>query len=126
MIKRIGFFVVLILVMFASLFLLNQYFIDQNDANVNLPLLGMYIFHASSSIIIYLIVEAVFSKLPNQTGFAYLASVFLKIGFFILLFASNVFSDSPLNMAEKLSIVAPFFTFLLVEAAFSFKLLNNA
>lgn len=126
MIKRIVNFFVVTVLLFAVTFSLHQYLLSNKNLISSLPILGMYLFHSISGAIVYTLVELVFSKLPNQAAFAFLASIFLKIGFFILIFSSSIFTENPLQMFERLSIVVPFFSFLLVESFFSFKLLNEA
>ena len=82
-------------------------------------------FHAISSFLIYLIVEFIAENMPSQAGYAYLASVFLKMGVFILLYKSVIFSDMDISKAEKVSLVIPLFLFLILEAIFCSKLLNK-
>jgi hypothetical protein len=64
-------------------------------------------------------------KLPNQAGYAYLASIFLKIGFFVLLFSATVFSDVVMEKEERISLVIPLFLFLIAETIAVSRLLNS-
>ncbi|MBL6449927.1 hypothetical protein JMN32_26680 [Fulvivirga sp. 29W222] len=88
-------------------------------------LLGMYIFHFSAYFIICLSVELLYTRLPSQVGYAYLASVFIKIGVFVLVFKSAIFGAEDLSMAERLSIVVPMFLFLIFEATYCGRLMNS-
>lgn len=124
--KRIIKFSLIALILFAITYSVNLILLEKSDLETHLPVLGMYLYHSISGLIVYILIEVVFSRMPDQTGFAFLASVFLKIGFFILIFSSYIYSDSALLVQDKLTIVIPFFTFLLLEAFFSFKLLNEA
>jgi len=87
-------------------------------------LLSIYLFHIISAIIVYCIVELIASILPNQAGYAYLASVFLKLGFFVLIFNNPVFTET-LSKPERFSLVIPLFLFLISEALATAKLLNS-
>lgn len=126
MIKRIIRFFVITIILFAITFSIHQFSLSQTGLVTILPILGMYLYHSISGAIVYIAIEMVFSKLPDQAGYAFLASVFIKIGFFTLIFSPYIFTETPLVMLERLSIVVPFFAFLLLESFFSFKLLNKA
>ncbi|RBW59877.1 hypothetical protein DS884_06510 [Tenacibaculum sp. E3R01] len=92
---------------------------------LSFSLLGVYLFHVVSATIVYLIVEFVADKMPNQAGYAYLASIFLKIGFFVLVFQASVFTNEQLTKPERFSLVIPLFLFLILEAIAVSKLLNS-
>lgn len=124
--KRIAKFFLIAFALFGITYSLNLFLLEKNNLETLLPILGMYLYHSISGLVVYASIEFVFSKLPDQTGFAFLASVFLKIGFFVLIFSPYIYSDNALQIQDKLSIIVPFFTFLLLEAFFSFKLLNEA
>ncbi|QCE43499.1 hypothetical protein E9099_06700 [Psychroserpens sp. NJDZ02] len=93
----------------------------------NLPysLQKLYLFHGIAVLIVYLSIELVNSKLPNQLGFAYLTLMFVKIGVFILLFQSSIFSETNLSLPDRLGLVIPFFLFLIIETACIAKLLKE-
>jgi hypothetical protein len=69
-------------------------------------------------------VELLSAKLPNQVGYIYLSSVFVKIGIFVLVFKSIIFSIEVLPMSERISIVIPMFIFLIIEAIYSGRIMN--
>lgn len=123
--NRISQFLIVSSILFVVVFFIHQYLLDNTSLKTELPLLKMYFYHSISGAIVYTVIEFVFSKLPNQAGFVFLASVFIKIGFFILIFSSNLFNTS-LQMFERLSVIIPFFTFLFLEAIYSFRLLNKS
>jgi hypothetical protein len=85
----------------------------------------VYLFNAIASIIIYGCIELVAEKLPSQAGYAFLACVFLKIGFFVVLFQATIFSEIRLPLYSRLSLMVPFFLFIIIEAVGVAKLLNS-
>lgn len=125
MIKRILNFLTAIIIVFAVSYFSNLYLLQSKEITISFTLLSVYLFHSIAAIIIYSIVEFVADKMPNQAGYAYLASVFLKIGFFVLIFKATVFTNESLAKAERLSLVIPLFIFLITEAIAISKLLNS-
>ncbi|CAL2102385.1 conserved membrane protein of unknown function [Tenacibaculum sp. 190130A14a] len=125
MIKRIFYFTATILLIFAISFFSHDYTLATKDIYLSFSLLKVYSFHVISALIVYTIIELVADKLPNQAGYAYLASIFLKIGFFVLIFQASVFANEALNKPERVSLVIPLFLFLIIEAIAVSKLLNN-
>ena len=123
--KRIIIFLLVVLLITTASFLLNNYLLQINDVVLNFSLGTIYLFFAIAAILIYVIVEFVADKMPNQAGYAYLASMFLKIGFFLLIFQDGIFREVPLSKSEKFSLIIPLFLFLALEAVFISKLLNN-
>lgn len=123
MIKRIITYVSFIALLFVVVFFTHQNFI--RIENFRYSLFFVYLFHSISTLIIYILIEVISMKLPNQAGYAYLASVFLKIGFFVLLFNATVFSDAVLEKEERISLVIPLFLFLIAEAIAVSRLLNS-
>ncbi|CAM1349539.1 DUF6168 family protein [Tenacibaculum insulae] len=125
MTKRILFFLAAIFVVFAVSYFPHNYILQSKNITLSYSLFSVYVFHLISAIIVYGIVELVASKLVNQAGYAYLASVFLKIGFFVLIFKASVFANEELTKPERFSLVIPLFLFLISEAIAVSKLLNS-
>ena len=125
MIKRILIYVLIIATTFLISFILHQYILNNLNLVLSYSLLQVYLFHVIATIVVYGIIEYVADKLPSQAGYAYLTSVFLKIGFFTLIFQSSILSEVKLPLFERVSLIAPFFLFLLIEAIFTSKLLNT-
>lgn len=75
--------------------------------------------------VVYASVEWLITVMPNQVGYAYMASIFLKIGIFVLLFKNSFFSEDNLEMPQKLAVVIPFFLFLITEGLGVTRLLNR-
>lgn len=125
MIKRFFPFTMLVLLTGVVLYFVQQYILSAMGQSVGFSVAGMYVFHFVAYIIICLSVEFLYSKLPSQVGYAYLASVFIKIGVFVLVFKSAIFAAESLSMPERLSIVVPMFVFLVLEAVYCGRLMNS-
>ncbi len=123
-IKRIGVYFLIAFVLFGVGFWANTTLIQYNDTPTQLPLLQVYLFHVLFSILIYVICELVYLALPAQVGYAFLASVFLKMGFFVLIFKNSLFGEVELVMFERVSLIVPLFLFLMLEAIALARLLN--
>lgn len=124
MIKRIVYFIITIIILFILSYSLHQYILQSKEITPTFSLLSIYLFHVVSAIIIYLIVEVVAKYVVSQAGYAYLSSVFLKLGFFVLIFKNPVFTED-LSKPERISLVIPLFIFLISEALATAKLLNS-
>ena len=120
--KRILYVVVIILVLLAVAYNLQNYLTEDN---LPYSLQKLYLFHGIAVLIVYLGIELIYDKMPNQIGAAYLTMMFLKIGIFILLFKSTIFSEQDLAMQHRLGLLIPFFLFLIVETVCIAKLLKS-
>lgn len=125
MIKRIFQFIVAIAILFLISYMPHNYVLSLKEIHISFSLFSVYLFHVIAAVIVYVIVEFVADKIPNQAGYAYLASIFLKIGFFVLLFQASVFANEQLTKPERFSLVIPLFLFLIAEAIAVSKLLNS-
>lgn len=125
MIKRILTYLSIITLVFIVVFFTHQYVLETKELVLSYSLLSIYLFNAITSIIIYGCIELVAEKLVTQAGYAFLTCVFLKIGFFIVLFQATVFSEVKLEMFQRLSLMIPFFLFIVIEAVGVSKLLNS-
>ncbi len=123
MIKRIVSYLILTVVVFFVVYYVHHFLLEKEI--VSYSLMSVYLFHLIASVFVYTIIEAVAEYLPDQAGYAYLASMFLKLGFFLLMFKSALFSGVSLVQVERISLVIPLFLFLIIEAAAIFKLLNS-
>lgn len=124
-IKRIGVYFLIAFGLFVVGYWSNTSIISHYDAETSLPLLQVYVFHALFSVMVYAICELVYLALPAQVGYAFLASVFLKMGFFVLIFKNSLFGEIDLKMLERVSLIVPLFLFLLLEAVAIAGLLNK-
>lgn len=125
MIKRFFIFIAAVVVAFLASYFPHHLIIQAKEINLSFSLLSVYVFYVIAALLVYAIVEFIAEKMPNQAGYAYLASIFLKIGFFVLIFKSSVFSNDALSKIERISLIVPLFLFLILEAVFISKLLNN-
>ena len=125
MIKRILIFLVIIFIAFTTSYLSHFYILQVKQLTIGFSLFSVYGFFTVTAFLIYVVVELIAYKIPTQAGYAYLASVFLKIGFFLLIFQQSIFKEMALTKAERFSLIIPFFLFLILEAVFTSKLLNN-
>ncbi|WP_442264716.1 DUF6168 family protein [Tenacibaculum sp. ZS6-P6] len=123
MIKRILLFAVVLVLLFLLSYFTNSYLVK--ELTISFSLLQVYLFHVIAAFVVYAIVEFVASILPNQAGYAYLASIFIKIGLFVLIFNGSVFAKENLSRPERVSLVVPLFLFLITEAITISKLLNK-
>ncbi|WP_417557061.1 DUF6168 family protein [Mesoflavibacter zeaxanthinifaciens] len=122
MLKRIIISVAIIIAAFFISYGLNKSLVD---IQLRYSLFSVYLFHALSAIIVYLIIEFLFTKLPNQVGYAYLMLMCFKIGAFVLIFQKSVFAVDLVALQERISLVVPLFIFLIIEALLVGKLLTN-
>lgn len=123
MVKRIISYVFIATLLFLVVFFVHQNFMSVEDLQYSL--FHVYLFHFISTLVIYTLIEGVSWKMPNQAGYAYLASIFLKIGFFVLLFKGTIFSDIVLEKEGRISLIVPLFLFLIAEAIAVSRLLNS-
>jgi len=66
-----------------------------------------------------------YSLVPNQLGFVFLVTVFVKFGAALLLFPQLLGSEPELTKQEILSFLIPYFLFLSIEAILVVKWLNK-
>lgn len=125
MIKRVLKYLLIVIIVFISFYFIHEYVLSSKQLNLYYSLLNVYLFNAIASIILYGCIELVAEKLPSQAGYAFLTCVFLKIGLFIVLFQATVFSEVKLELFQRLSLIVPFFLFIVIETIGVGKLLNS-
>lgn len=125
MIRRIVLFTTIAVLLFLISFFAHKNINEINGVLLTFSLLKVYVFNIVAALIIYVLIEATATYLPSNTGYVYLASVFIKMGFFLLIFQKNIFGEIPLTKPERLSLVVPLFFYLFLEAFFAGKLLNT-
>jgi hypothetical protein len=119
------------ILVFTSLFLVvsyvHQFLVAYLDLKFSFSLYKVYAFHAvfSALICVNLRVISTVDKLFSQLGFIYLSTLVLKLIFFTLFFYSSLFTVESFSFLEKLSLFFPLFIFLLTEAIFVLKILNQ-
>lgn len=122
MIKRILVFTLSIIGCFVIAFSAHNYL---NTQTLSFTLWHVYLFHAIAAFIVYVSVEIMAEKMPNQAGYAYLMLMFFKIGAFVLIFQESVFAKESLLKAESVALIVPLFLFLIIEAIGVARLLNS-
>lgn len=122
--KRFLRFAVIFIAVSILLYSFHKYLLTYASATLSYNLLDIYVFHFIASFTICAIVEWLSSKLPNQVGYIYLSSVFIKIGVFVLVFKSIIFGAENLPMGERISIIVPMFIFLIIEVVYSGRIMN--
>ncbi|MGB0897495.1 MAG: DUF6168 family protein [Flavobacteriaceae bacterium] len=125
MIKRIIIYVLIACVAFLGVFVSHDYYLNSHDLYLPYSLFRVYLFNVVASVLIYTAIEVLAEKLPSQAGYGFLACVFLKIGSFVILFQNAVFSEGSLELFQRLSLIIPFFLFILIESIAIAKLLNG-
>ena len=125
MIKRILGYLVVACLVFAITFFIHDYSLNMKNLYLSYSLLIVYLFNFIASVLIYTSIEVLAEKLPSQAGYGFLACVFLKIGFFVVLFQDTVFSEVRLELYQRLSLIVPFFLFIIIESIAIAKILNS-
>jgi len=125
MLKKLIYYSLPVVILAISVLFIQQSYIEAQDEILPYSLYSIYVFHFIAYLIIVIGIEFLSKKLPNQVGFFYLASVFIKIGFFVLIFKDSIFAEDPMSFLGRISIIIPFFMFLIFEAIYSGKLMNG-
>jgi hypothetical protein len=116
---------------FAFLFLIgfygHQFLLEYLTLKILFSLEKVYLFHASFSalICVNLRVFSTVDKLFSQLGFIYLSTLVLKLILFAIFFYNPLFTADSFSFSEKLALFIPLFVFLLTEAVFVLKILNQ-
>lgn len=124
MAKRFLLFIILACIVSILLFKLHAFLISSQNETLSFALFSVYLFHFVATLIICLAVEILSTKLPNQVGYLYLASVFVKIGFFVIIFKNVIFSVEEMAFIDRISIIIPMFLYLIAEAIYSGRIMN--
>ncbi|MFQ3214461.1 MAG: hypothetical protein ACJAT1_000038 [Marivirga sp.] len=125
MIKRLIVFYLLLIAVSFTAFFVHQFLLAEHEIVLHYSLFNVYLFNVLSCTFICLAAELLSVKLPSQVGYAYLASVFVKMGTFVLLFKETIFNESGFLMTDRLSMVIPTMLFLIIEAGYCGRLMNS-
>ncbi|GGG39169.1 hypothetical protein GCM10011414_05630 [Croceivirga lutea] len=84
-----------------------------------------YLFHFIFSLFLIVLFDilSLVKSLHNSLGFVYLASLFLKIGLFVLLFNTQLFGEVDITKIETLALLLPFFLATGLEVYFISRIL---
>ena len=124
MIKRILYFISGATVLAVTSFYVHSSLLEELNP-IRVSLVKVYLFMLIFSVLIYGAIELMSDYMPTQVGFIYLVTIFIKMGFFILMFKGVIFAEGGMVQAEKYSLVVPMMMFLFFEAGASFSLLNK-
>ena len=119
------------IVTFVVLFLIGLYshqvILSSKEIQLSFSLEKIYLFHAffSAMVCINLRWAATFEKITPQLGYIYLGSLLLKLLLFGVFFYNSILQKEDFTFSEKISLLIPFFIFLLVEVFFTAKILNK-
>ena len=119
------------LLVFTSMFLIgsscHQLLVAHLELKLSFSIHKIHLFHAvfSALICLNLRVISTVDKLFPQLGFIYLSTLVLKLILFALFFYTPLFTVVSFSLAEKISLFFPLFIFLLTEAIFVLKILNQ-
>lgn len=89
-------------------------------SSTNPPLISItaiYLFFGIAALIIVTGIELLFDVMSDKVGYAFLVGIFLKLGFFTVLFLSKGILDKPLSTTDRLGLILPLFLFLIIEVA---------
>jgi hypothetical protein len=125
MIKRVLKYLLIVIIVFISFYFIHEYVLSSKQLNLSYSLLNVYLFNAIASILVFSAIEIIANKLPDQAGYAFLACIFLKIGFFLVLFQGVIFPELKLELFQRLSLIIPFFLYIILESVSISKLLNS-
>lgn len=127
MIKKGLLFLSVSIILFLLNWLVLETLLEKMDFSPRFDVFSVCLFHLLASLIVFILEELAIETMPSQAGGAYLALVFVKMGVFIMIFNSSILSNEGLYKSEKIALIIPFVSFLLVEALFvakSLKLLD--
>jgi hypothetical protein len=125
--KDIFRYILVFVILFVIGFYGHQFLLNYLELKIIFSLEKVYLFHAffSALICVNLRVFSTVDKLFPQLGFIYLSTLVLKLILFATFFYNPLFSTDSFSLVEKGSLFFPLFIFLLTEAIFVLKILNQ-
>jgi hypothetical protein len=125
--KDIFRYILVFVILFVIGFYGHQFLLNYLELKIIFSLEKVYLFHAffSALICVNLRVFSTVDKLFPQLGFIYLSTLVLKLILFATFFYNPLFSADSFSLVEKGSLFFPLFIFLLTEAVFVLKILNQ-
>jgi|APGre2960657444_1045066.scaffolds.fasta_scaffold34313_2 hypothetical protein len=103
----------LILAILLIIYQLHAFFVSGLSLPYNLW--SIYLFFSISSIVVISFLEWLHTIMPDKVAYAFLIALFLKMGFFLLLYASKGLLDKPMLFSARISLLIPLFIFLFFE-----------
>jgi hypothetical protein len=121
--KRLLFFNLLIVSVAVVSYLLNKLFLGSTVNEFSFSLLAVYVFFASSALIIYLSLELSVAYIGDKIAYLFLFTVMIKLGLFLVIFYGKSNPSVPIPLSGKLSMIFALFVFLSIEGYATFKVL---
>jgi hypothetical protein len=125
MIRRIVVNNIIALITGVVLYFIHTLIISSFQLKLSFSLISIYLFFTIAAIIIISGLELLFEYLASSAGYAFLVSVFLKMGIFVLLFFAGGMAEKSLTMIDKFSILIPLFIFMGIETSVVIKRLKS-
>ena len=125
MIRRIVVNNIIALITGVVLYFIHTLIISSFQLKLSFSLISIYLFFTIAAIIIISGLELLFEYLASTAGYAFLVSVFLKMGIFVLLFFAGGMAEKSLTMVDKFSILIPLFIFMGIETSVVIKRLKS-
>ena len=106
---------------------LHSFFLEQIHKSISFSIEKIYLFHFIFSLLICVLFLLLTKskKFKDQLGFLYLATLLLKLFFFLILFQNIVFSEVALLKIERISLLIPVILFLSFEVFYISKILKR-
>ena len=112
-----------VLLLFLSLSLFGLHHVM--DTNPIFDLIKMYSFLFLATLGFVCGMYYLFQLVPNQLGYVFLVTVFVKFGTALILFPQLLQTEPALTRGQTLSFLIPYFVFLAVEVLMVIKWLNK-
>ncbi|MFT4838132.1 MAG: hypothetical protein ACJAWA_001335 [Nonlabens sp.] len=112
----------LLILVLTSVSISLHYFIEESPV---FHLYKLYIFLGSATFASVCGMHYLYQLVPDQLGYVFLVTVFVKFGAALILFPQLLSQEPPLTKGQILTFLIPYFTFLAVEAFMVIKWLNN-
>jgi len=125
MIRRIVVNNIIALITGVVLYFIHTLIISSFQLKLSFSLISIYLFFTIAAILIISGLELLFEYLASTAGYAFLVSVFLKMGIFVLLFFAGGMAEKSLTMIDKFSILIPLFIFMGIETSVVIKRLKS-
>ncbi|TXD83931.1 hypothetical protein ESY86_07770 [Subsaximicrobium wynnwilliamsii] len=114
---------------FAVVYTFQKIVMRDNPEAMRYDYLSVNAFFALTSYVICVLFDVLSGKkiLKQQLGYAYLPTLFVKVGLFYLLFKNSIFELANLTLIERLNLLIPLFLFLILEVILMARILakNN-
>jgi len=84
-----------------------------------------YIYFLFAALAVHATINFYFKKNPERVGLMFLVSIMVKMILFTAVFSMWLFAGKPLELVDRLNILIPFLTFLILEVVSIMNVLNK-